>query len=204
MRVASLWLGEIDVHTQRARKQETLVSWRAWAEHHLAAETVLEQAEEHWRLNALSQVTKQWHSTAKAWLGMCILYDVWDQAAKRRALCEWVTTVREVKAMEEACEVGRAHWDGGELRMCMRQWYVASECGVREAGAMEKVVRYLVGRERVVWYFKWQEEPRGSYVITDSDWGGTKRDRRSTSGGVWMLGGHCIKKPGVVPRGLMR
>ena len=30
-------------------------------------------------------------------------------------------------------------------------------------------------------------------VFADSDWGGTVRDRRSTSGGVWMLGGHCIK-----------
>ena len=58
---------------------------------------------------------------------------------------------------------------------------------------MKKVVRYLVWRKRVVWRFCWQEEPRGSYVVTDSDWGGTKRDRRSTSGGVWFLRGHCIK-----------
>ncbi len=28
---------------------------------------------------------------------------------------------------------------------------------------------------------------------TDSDWGGNKRDRKSTSGGAWMLRGHCIK-----------
>ena len=27
----------------------------------------------------------------------------------------------------------------------------------------------------------------------DSDWGGNVKDRKSTSGGVWMLGSHCIK-----------
>ena len=30
-------------------------------------------------------------------------------------------------------------------------------------------------------------------MATDSDWGGDKRDRKSTLGGVWMLGKHCIK-----------
>ena len=29
--------------------------------------------------------------------------------------------------------------------------------------------------------------------FSDSDWGGTSRDRKSTSGGAWMLGVHCIK-----------
>jgi hypothetical protein len=30
-------------------------------------------------------------------------------------------------------------------------------------------------------------------VAADSDWGGNHKDRKSTSGGVWMLGKHCIK-----------
>merc|ERR1712046_163593 len=30
-------------------------------------------------------------------------------------------------------------------------------------------------------------------VLADSDWGGNVKDRKSTSGGVWMLGNHCIK-----------
>lgn len=58
---------------------------------------------------------------------------------------------------------------------------------------MKKVARYLVGRQRVVWHFQWQDEPRYSYLATDSDWGGSRLDRRSTSGGVWMMGGHTIK-----------
>ena len=58
---------------------------------------------------------------------------------------------------------------------------------------VKKIARYFVGRRKVVWEFKWQEEPGLSYVGEDSDWGGTARDRKSTSGGIWMLGGHCIK-----------
>ena len=58
---------------------------------------------------------------------------------------------------------------------------------------VKKVARYLVGREAVVWKFGWQDEPRHAYVASDSDWGGTAKDRKSTSGGVWMLGGHLIK-----------
>jgi hypothetical protein len=58
---------------------------------------------------------------------------------------------------------------------------------------LKKVARYLVGREAVVWQFRWQEESAESHVFTDSDWGGSKKDRKSTSGGVWMIGGHAIK-----------
>ena len=54
----------------------------------------------------------------------------------------------------------------------------------------KKLARYLVGRRRVVWRFAWQEEVE--VLLVDSDWGGGK-ERKSTSGGVWSLGGHCIK-----------
>ena len=47
--------------------------------------------------------------------------------------------------------------------------------------------------ERVVWTFELQEEPKFSHTVGDSDWGGNVKDRKSTSGGVWMLGNHCIK-----------
>ena len=49
-----------------------------------------------------------------------------------------------------------------------------------------------MGRKRVVWEFRWQDEPKEGWLLVDNDWGGSK-DRKSTSGGVWMLGGHCIK-----------
>ena len=55
------------------------------------------------------------------------------------------------------------------------------------------MARYLLNREKVVWEFELQDEPKFSHTVGDSDWGGNVRDRKSTSGGVWMLGKHCIK-----------
>ena len=59
--------------------------------------------------------------------------------------------------------------------------------------SLKKVARYLLNREKVVWEFELQDEPKFSHTVGDSDWGGNVRDRKSTSGGVWMLGKHCIK-----------
>eukprot|EP00973_Karenia_brevis_P023124 3184547-Karenia_brevis.AAC.1 len=53
---------------------------------------------------------------------------------------------------------------------------------------LEKVARYLIGVERIIWKFALQEEAKYCRAYTDSDWGGNVVDRRSTSGGVWMLG----------------
>ena len=58
---------------------------------------------------------------------------------------------------------------------------------------LKKVVRYLLGREAVVWWYEWQEGGSGIRIWADSDWGGSRWDRRSTSGGVLKLGKHCIK-----------
>ena len=54
---------------------------------------------------------------------------------------------------------------------------------------LKKLARYLIGKESVVWKFKWQGNPGYAYVATDSDWGGNIKDRKSTSGGIWMMGG---------------
>ena len=58
---------------------------------------------------------------------------------------------------------------------------------------LKKIARYLVRRKRVVWHFRWQRETNFAHVCADSDWGGRTGSRKSTSGGVWMLGAHCIK-----------
>ena len=58
---------------------------------------------------------------------------------------------------------------------------------------LKRVVRYVLGRESVVWKFGWQEDGQGLTARSDSDWGGSREDRKSTSGGVLMLGTHCIK-----------
>ena len=58
---------------------------------------------------------------------------------------------------------------------------------------LKKAVRFLVGRERVVWDYVWQEEVGSVCVFADSDWGGDRISRRSSSGGAIMLGQHCIR-----------
>jgi hypothetical protein len=44
-----------------------------------------------------------------------------------------------------------------------------------------------------VFVYKWQEAQGGMDGFTDSDWAGCKRTAKSTSGGVIMLGSHCLK-----------
>ena len=58
---------------------------------------------------------------------------------------------------------------------------------------LKKVARFLVGRVAVRWRFPYQDEGQKLRVFTDSDWAGCKRTRKSSSGGLMMLGTHCIK-----------
>ena len=58
---------------------------------------------------------------------------------------------------------------------------------------IKKIARYLLNRTAVVWKYDWQDEPSFAHTASDSDWGGTSEDRKSTSAGIWMIGSHCIK-----------
>lgn len=58
---------------------------------------------------------------------------------------------------------------------------------------LKKFSRFLKGRESVIWDFPWQDECYEVHTYGDSDWGGWRGSRKSTSGGLVMLGGHCIK-----------
>ena len=62
-----------------------------------------------------------------------------------------------------------------------------------DARAMRRLARYLLTAPRVVWRFKFQHQPPSLRVFSDSDWAGCRRTARSTSGGVIMLGEHCIR-----------
>ena len=44
-----------------------------------------------------------------------------------------------------------------------------------------------------MWKYNWQEEAESIVAKSDSDWGGNSKERKSTSGGAWFMGGHCIK-----------
>ena len=84
--------------------------------------------------------------------------------------------------------------DSPELQFPVKQGSreMANPCkGSRKK--LKKIARFLINRERTVWEFRWQEECERSWVVSDSDWGGNRKDRKSTSGGVWMVGNHCVK-----------
>ncbi|MDE0779072.1 MAG: hypothetical protein OSB43_22550, partial [Nocardioides sp.] len=58
--------------------------------------------------------------------------------------------------------------------------------------ALKRLGRYLLGHKRLVWMYPWQSA-EGIDVYSDTDWSGCARTRRSTSGGVIMIGKHCIR-----------
>lgn len=58
---------------------------------------------------------------------------------------------------------------------------------------LKKVIRLVKTRQAVVWEFPWQEEGQELITYADSDWGGRRGSRKSTSGGIVMLGKHCVK-----------
>ena len=58
---------------------------------------------------------------------------------------------------------------------------------------LKRVGRYLKKVSRLVWKYNLQGPLDHMELFTDADWAGCRRNRKSTSGGVAMIGGHCIK-----------
>ena len=59
--------------------------------------------------------------------------------------------------------------------------------------ALRRLVKYLIGRPRLVNVFPYRHEPQYLQCWVDADWAGFVRTRRSTSGGGIKLGTHTIK-----------
>jgi len=58
---------------------------------------------------------------------------------------------------------------------------------------LKRTIRYIKGRPAAKILYKWQERPTEAVAYTDSDWAGCQKTRRSTSGGIIMLGCHAIQ-----------
>ena len=56
-----------------------------------------------------------------------------------------------------------------------------------------RIARYLVGRPRLVWRFDMQGSVDVVEAFSDANWAGCRTSRKSTSGGVLMVGAHPIK-----------
>ena len=57
---------------------------------------------------------------------------------------------------------------------------------------LKRVIRYLKSHPRCVTRMGWQLMPEEITVLVDSDWAGCQKSRKSTSGGVILLGKHLI------------
>merc|ERR1711973_531261 len=59
--------------------------------------------------------------------------------------------------------------------------------------ALKRLGRYLVGKTRMKVLFKYQEEVKKIHVWADTDYAGCRKTRKSTSGGLLMIGEHVVK-----------
>ncbi len=59
--------------------------------------------------------------------------------------------------------------------------------------AAKRLARYLKDHRIVVMEYKYQDLPSNVVAWSDADFAGCGRMRRSTSGGVVVLGSHCLK-----------
>ena len=57
----------------------------------------------------------------------------------------------------------------------------------------KRLGRYLANKSRSALHFGYQEWHTGVTVWSDTDFAGCRDERKSTSGGVIMFGGHCLK-----------
>ena len=78
--------------------------------------------------------------------------------------------------------------------------FASKECSRRMSSprngdwtALKRVVRYLLGKPRLVWRYTWQEKPKFLSAFSDSNWAGCHDTRKSTSGACFMHGAHLIK-----------
>ena len=58
---------------------------------------------------------------------------------------------------------------------------------------LKRLGRYLLGHPRLTYFYKWQPVPSMVDVFVDTDFAGCRTTRRSTSGGVALLGNHCVR-----------
>ena len=61
---------------------------------------------------------------------------------------------------------------------------------------IKRIGRYLIGRPRLRYRFEFQRLPNCIRGLTDSDWAGCRRTRKSTSGAAIVFGNHLVQPLG--------
>ena len=77
-----------------------------------------------------------------------------------------------------------------QQKNCVGTSLIPTKSGVE---ALKRAVRFLVGLPRLVWQFPFQPKSNVLKVYVDTDFGGCQHTRRSTSGGIAMIGSHPTK-----------
>ena len=71
-----------------------------------------------------------------------------------------------------------------------------------DAASLQRLIQYLSGAGRVVYRYTWQSSIEKIAVYSDTDYAGCSRTRKSTSGGVALIGSHLIKHWSATQRGV--
>ena len=58
---------------------------------------------------------------------------------------------------------------------------------------LKRIGRCLRGKLRLIWQYAWQSPVDVIDITSDANWAGCKRGRKSTSGGIIMLGSHLVR-----------
>ena len=62
-----------------------------------------------------------------------------------------------------------------------------------DMGKLKRLARYIKQNPRAVLFYPFQNATNMIRTFTDTDWAGCIRTRKSTQGGMTMVGQHCIK-----------
>ena len=83
--------------------------------------------------------------------------------------------------------------DRGDIAYAAKEISRRMSCPrVRDVERIKRMLRYIKGKRRASYLYRWQNCPDKIEVYSDSDWAGCHETRRSTSGGVAMRGSHLI------------
>ena len=74
----------------------------------------------------------------------------------------------------------------------MRVCCAMAKPSMRDMECVKRVGRYLVGKPRAKFWFRWQQSG-DLEACSDADWGGDRATRRWVSAGVITRGDHCLK-----------